>query len=65
MMTPADSTPGHEAPKERVAGLTAALLRISVSLDLETVLREVLEVMTCRFADGCGRSVCVVPAVGA
>ena len=43
MTTPADSTPGHEAPKEYTSGLTAALLRISASLDLETVLREVIE----------------------
>ena len=42
MTAPADSTPGHEAPTERVASLTAAMLRISGILDLETVLREVI-----------------------
>ena len=43
MTIPADSTPGHEAPTERGASLTAAMLRISESLDLGTVLREVVE----------------------
>ncbi len=43
MMTPADSTPGHEAPTEHTSSLTAAMLRISASLDLETVLSEVIE----------------------
>ncbi len=43
MTIPADSTPGHEAPTERGASLTAAMLRISGSLDLGTVLREVVE----------------------
>ena len=42
-MTPADSMPVNEAPKERTSSLTAAMLRISASLDLETVLREVVE----------------------
>ena len=43
MTRPGDSTPGNEAPREPTSGLTAALLRISASLDLETVLREVIE----------------------
>ena len=34
---------GHETPEEREPGLTAALLRIGASLDLETVLNEVVE----------------------
>ena len=43
MTRPGDSTPGNEAPREPTSGLAAALLRISASLDLETVLREVIE----------------------
>ena len=43
MTRPGDSTPGNEAPREPTSGLTAALLRISASLDLDTVLREVIE----------------------
>ena len=34
---------GQETPEEREPGLTAALLRIGASLDLETVLNEVVE----------------------
>ena len=43
MTIPADSTPRHEASTERDASLTAAMLRISGSLELETVLWEVVE----------------------
>ena len=43
MTTPPDSTQGNEAPNERLTGLTGAMLRISASLDLETVLREVAQ----------------------
>ena len=43
MTTSADWTPGNEAPNERLSSLTAAMLRISASLDLKTVLREVVE----------------------
>ena len=43
MTTPADLTPGNEPPTERGHSLTAAMLRISASLDLKTVLREVVE----------------------
>ena len=43
MTRPGDSTPGNEAPREPTSGLAAALLRISASLDLGTVLREVIE----------------------
>ena len=35
--------PEAEAPRERVSSLSAAILRISASLDVETVLREVVE----------------------
>ena len=34
---------GQETPEERAPGLTAALRRIGASLDLETVLNEVVE----------------------
>ena len=43
MTTPADLTPGNENSNERFSSLTAAMLRISASLDLPTVLREVVE----------------------
>ena len=43
MTTPPDSTQRSEAPNERLTGLTAAMLRISANLDLETVLREVTQ----------------------
>ena len=43
MTTPADSMPGKEELTERLSSLTAAMLRISASLDLETVLHEVIE----------------------
>ena len=43
MTTPADSPPRNETPNERLSSLTAAMLRISASLDLETVFREVAE----------------------
>ena len=43
MTTPADSTPGNEAPSASASSLAAAMVRISASLDLETVLREVIE----------------------
>ena len=40
MNTPADSTAANKAPEERRSSLTAAMLRIGASLDLDTVLRE-------------------------
>ena len=40
MTTPADSTPANE---ERISALSAAMLRISASLDLGTVLREAVD----------------------
>ena len=43
MTVPGEPMPGHEAPQERTPSLTAALLRISASLDLKTVLREVVD----------------------
>ena len=43
MTAPADSPPRNETPNERLSSLTAAMLRISASLDLETVLREVAQ----------------------
>ena len=43
MTAPADSPPRNETPNERLSSLTAAMLRISASLDLETVFREVAE----------------------
>ena len=38
-----DSKIGEEAPKARHSGLAAAMLRIGASLDLETILKEVIE----------------------
>ena len=38
-----DKSPGGEEPAERSSGLAAALLRIGASLDLDTVLREVVD----------------------
>ena len=35
--------PEADAPRERISSLSAAILRISASLDVETVLREVVE----------------------
>ena len=40
MTTPADSTPANE---ERISALSAAMLRINASLDLETVLVEAMD----------------------
>ena len=43
-MTRSDDTKrGKEAPRERSSALTDAVLRINASLDLDTVLREVME----------------------
>ena len=43
MTKPNEPNPEVEALRERIAGLSAAILRISASLDVETVLREVVE----------------------
>ena len=43
MDTREEPAPGGETPRERISILSAAILRISASLDLDTVLREVVE----------------------
>ena len=43
MTAPDKPDPAGEAPGERDSGIAAAMLRIGASLDLETVLREVVE----------------------
>ena len=40
---PGELTAGGGTPEQRISGLAAAMLRIGKSLDLETVLREVVE----------------------
>ena len=43
MDTHDEPDPGGETPRERISRLSAAILRISASLDVATVLREVVE----------------------
>ena len=43
MSTTSDQRHQIEALRERISALTAAILRISASLDLDTVLREIAE----------------------
>ena len=43
MTAPDKPTPAGEPPGERDSGIAAAMLRIGASLDLDTVLREVVE----------------------
>ena len=43
MQSPDGHEQGNKAPHDRISGLSAAILRISDSLDLDTVLHEVVE----------------------